>query len=116
MFQLSSNIIFSRQLDLTLNLSFGVIWKKLKVIHPNLTFTGKDVHFSQFQKHLGLVLDSKLNFDMYFKKNSIINNGDCMFLSCLIMSRTRFRVNPHSHLPECQGTPCSKQARNRKIK
>ena len=34
----------------------------------------------------------------------------------LVMSRTRFRVNPHSMLPECQGTPCSKQARNLKFK
>ena len=28
----------------------------------------------------------------------------------IIMSRTRFRVNLHSKLPKCQGTPCSKQA------
>ena len=39
----------------------------------------------------------------------------CIWLYVLIMSRTRFRVNPHSIvLPECQGTPCSKQARNLK--
>ena len=50
--------------------------KKSKVIHPNLTFIGKDVHSSFFQKHLGLVLDSKLNFDMHLKdKISIVNNG-----------------------------------------
>ena len=50
--------------------------KKLKVIHPNLTFIGKEVHSSPFQKHLGLVLDSKLNFDKLFKeKISIVNNG-----------------------------------------
>ena len=50
--------------------------KKSKVIHPNLTFIGKDVHSSSFQKHLGLVLDSKLNFDMHLKeKISIVNNG-----------------------------------------
>ena len=47
----------------------------MKVIHPNLTFTGKDVHIS-FQKHLGLVLDSRLNFDMHLKeKISVVNNG-----------------------------------------
>ena len=50
--------------------------KKSKVIHPNLTFIGKDVHSSFFQKHLGLVLDSKLNFDMHLKETiSIVNNG-----------------------------------------
>ena len=31
-------------------------------------------------------------------------------LYVIIMSRTSFRVNPHYSLPECQGTPCSKQA------
>ena len=46
--------------------------KKLNVIHPNLTF----IHSSFFQKHLGLVLDSKFNFDMHLKeKVSIVNNG-----------------------------------------
>ena len=44
--------------------------KKSKVIHPNLTFIGKDVHSSFFQKHLGLVLDSKLNFDMHLKEKN----------------------------------------------
>ena len=28
-----------------------------------------------FQKNLGPVLDSKLNFDMHLKKNSVVNNG-----------------------------------------
>ena len=42
--------------------------KKSKVIHPNLTFIGKDIHSSSFQKHLGLVLDLKLNFDMHLKE------------------------------------------------
>ena len=46
--------------------------KKLKFINPNLTFTGKDVHSSHFQKDLCLVLNSKLNFAIKF---SIINNG-----------------------------------------
>ena len=50
--------------------------KKSKVIHPSLIFNGKDVNRSESQKHLGLVLDSKLNFDMHLKgKFSIINNG-----------------------------------------
>ena len=50
--------------------------KELKVIYPNLTFIGKDVHSSHLQKHLGLVLDSKLNFRMHLKEIlSIVNNG-----------------------------------------
>ena len=50
--------------------------KKSKVIHPNLTFIGKDVHSSFFQKHIGLVLDLKLNLDMHLKeKISIVNNN-----------------------------------------
>ena len=40
--------------------------RKLTVIHPNLSFIGKAGHSSPFQKHLGLLLDSKLNFDMHF--------------------------------------------------
>ena len=47
-----------------------------KVTHPNLTFIGKGVHSFPFQKYLGLVLDSKLNFGMHLKeKISIVNNG-----------------------------------------
>ena len=50
--------------------------KKSKVIHPSLIFNGKYVNCSESQKHLSLVLDSKLNFDMRLKgKLSIINNG-----------------------------------------
>ena len=50
--------------------------KKSRVIHPNLTFIGKGVHSSSFQKHLGLVLYSKLNFYMHLKGAiSIVNNG-----------------------------------------
>ena len=39
-------------------------------------------------------------------------------LYVFIMSHTRFRLNPHSivELPECQGTPRSKQAWNLKFK
>ena len=42
----------------------------------------------------------------------------CIWLHVLVMSRTRFTVNPHFiiALPECQETPCSKQARNLKFK
>ena len=39
----------------------------------------------------------------------------CIWLYVISMSRTRFRVNLHS-LPECQGTPCSKQTRHLKFK
>ena len=46
--------------------------KKSRVIHPNLTFIGKGVHSSSFQKHLGLVLDSKFNLK---EKISIVNHG-----------------------------------------
>ena len=50
--------------------------KKFKVIHPSLIFNGKDVSRSESQKHLRLVLDSKLNFNMHLQgKFSIINNG-----------------------------------------
>ena len=50
--------------------------KKSKVIHPSLIFNGKDVSRSESHKHLGLVFDPKLNFDMHLKgKFSIINNG-----------------------------------------
>ena len=50
--------------------------KKSKVTHHNLTFIGKVIHSSFFQKHLSLVLDSKLNFDLHLKeKISIVNNG-----------------------------------------
>ena len=49
--------------------------KKSKVIHPSLIFSGKDVSRSESHKHLGLVFDLKLNFDMHLKgKRSIINN------------------------------------------
>ena len=49
--------------------------KKLKVIHSNLRFLGRGVQSSSFQKHLCLVLDSKLNFDMDLReKISVANN------------------------------------------
>ena len=50
--------------------------KKSKVIHPSLIFNRKDVSRSESHKYLGLVFDTKLNFDMHLKgKFSIINNG-----------------------------------------
>ena len=50
--------------------------KNSKVIHPSLIFNGKDVSRSEPHKHLALVFDPKLNFDMYLKgKFSVINNG-----------------------------------------
>ena len=50
--------------------------KKSKVIHPSLIFNGKDVSLFESHKHLGLVFDPNLNFDMHLKgKFSIINNG-----------------------------------------
>ena len=53
--------------------------KKSKVIHPSLIFNGKDVSRSESHKHLGLVFDPKLNFDMHLKgKFSIITNGTAL--------------------------------------
>ena len=50
--------------------------KKSKVFHPSLIFNGKDVSRYTSHKHLGLMFDPKLNFDMHLKgKFSIINNG-----------------------------------------
>ena len=50
--------------------------KKSKVIHPSLIFNGKDVSRSESHKHLGLVFDPKLTFDMHLKgKFPITNNG-----------------------------------------
>ena len=50
--------------------------EKIKSYSSNLTFIGKGVHSSSFQKHLGLVLYSKLNFYMHLKGTiSIVNNG-----------------------------------------
>ena len=50
-------------LDPTKMMKEVLFWRqKLKVVHPNLAFIGKGVHSSLFQKHLGLVLDSKIKF------------------------------------------------------
>ena len=50
--------------------------KKSKVIHSSLIFNRKYVSRSESHKHLGLMFDPKLNFDIHLKgKFSIINNG-----------------------------------------
>ena len=50
--------------------------KKSKVIHSSLIFNRKCVSRSESHKHLGLMFDHKLNFDIHLKgKFSIINNG-----------------------------------------
>ena len=36
--------------------------KLQKLNHPSLTFNGTSVNQSEIQKHLGMFLDSKLNF------------------------------------------------------
>ena len=70
--------------------------KKLKVIHPNLTFIGKDGHSSYFQKHLGMELDSKVNFDMHLKeKVSIVNNG------LALLRQLRYSIFLRLHLDYC---------------
>ena len=70
-----------------------------------------------------LILVQKQNYfvmSIYFKpqiaKVFQIHQLKIMWLYVLIMSRTRFRVNPHSIVAWMSGTPCSKQARNRKFK
>ena len=50
--------------------------KKCKVIHLSLIFNGQGVSRSDSHEHLGLVFDSKLNFDMHLKGEfSIVHNG-----------------------------------------
>ena len=54
--------------------------KKLKVIHSNLRFLGRGV-----KRHLCLVLDSKLNFDMDLReKISVANNGIALLTLCTL--------------------------------
>ena len=45
----AQEIIFIRKLD--------------KLVHPNLTFNNSQVSQIESQKHLGLILDNKLNFN-----------------------------------------------------
>ena len=81
--------------------------KKSKVIHPSLIFNGRDINRSESQKHLGLLLDSKLNLDTYLKgKFSIINN-DIALLKKLRHSIPRklllsiYKTFLRSHLDYC---------------
>ena len=77
--------------------------KKSKVIRPFLIFNGKDVSRSESHKHLGLVFDTKLNFDMHLKgKILIINNGIALlrklrhsFLRKPLLSMCKTFLRPH---------------------
>ena len=41
--------------------------KPNKPVHPNLTFNNSQVSQTESQKHLGLILDNKLNFNEHLK-------------------------------------------------
>ena len=47
----------------------GVIfsWKRNKPHHPDITFNGNLVKKSSYQKHLGMFLNNKLDFDEHIK-------------------------------------------------
>ena len=49
----TQELIFSRKLN--------------KPVHPNLTFNNSQVSQTESQKHLGLILDNKLNFNKHLK-------------------------------------------------
>ena len=49
----AQEVIFSRKLN--------------KSVHPNLTFNNSQVSQTESQKHLGLILESKLNFSEHLK-------------------------------------------------
>ena len=53
MIKQAQQVIFSRNLN--------------KPVHPNLTFNNSQVSQTESQKHLGLVLDNKLNFNKHLK-------------------------------------------------
>ena len=60
-----------------------------------------------------IIYNLKLQLNRFFRISGDLENTDCMFLSCHV------RVSEWIHtlyLPECQGTPCSKQARYLKFK
>ena len=42
-------------------------WKLNKQVHSNLTFNNSQVSQTESQKHLGLILDNKLNFNEHLK-------------------------------------------------
>ena len=50
--------------DLTKQAHEIIFFRKLdKPVHPNLTFNNSQVSQTESQKHLGLILDDKLNFN-----------------------------------------------------
>ena len=44
-----------------------ILTEKKKLHHPDIIFNGNPVKKTSFQKHLGMLLDSKLDFDEYIK-------------------------------------------------
>ena len=54
--------------DLTKQAQEVIFSRKLKKpVHPNLTFNNSHVSQTESQKHLGLILDNKLNFNEHLK-------------------------------------------------
>ena len=50
--------------------------KLIKPNHPVICFNGLPVNSTTFQKHLGLVLDDKLNFNIHLKEKCVkVNKG-----------------------------------------
>ena len=43
------------------------LWKRNKPHHPDIIFNSNPVKKSSYQKHLGMFLDGKLDFDEHFK-------------------------------------------------
>ena len=70
-----------------------------------------DLH--EINKKLSLIELSEKSPKTYQLCNKELNKFACMFLSCHIrVSEWIYTL----YLPECQGTPCSKQARYLKFK
>ena len=72
---------------------------------PNIKI--KDYNKFRFNSDTDLPLNTIIEF------RSILINVSCMLLSCHVHVSERIHA---LQLPECQGTPCSKQARNLKFK
>ena len=54
--------------DLTKQVQEVIFSRKLnKPVHPNLTFNNSQVSQTESQKHLGLILDNKLNFNEHLR-------------------------------------------------
>ena len=54
--------------DLTKELQEAIFRRNIsKEVHPNLTLYNSQVRQTESQKHLGLVLDNKLNFNKHLK-------------------------------------------------